>query len=428
MRPSILALCALCGCRSQAAPQAGAAVHTAEPPSVSSGAPASPVTPTGGSAAPGSALPAAPLSLLPLQLSFHLAAEAVVEPRADSGFGPGHMLYRLDGALLLQAGRRFALLDGDRFVEHARLAKAVGPGRTASVIFGAWPGAVFAQLMNDAESNANYQQGALYRYRAERFQLVKKTGLNTYYEGAYYPGDGRLGALIWANLDGVVQTWFEILEGSPKGNLPVPAKVDGDLARIGIHAMLSLPTGHLFTCGPDNATPEGAVAVERWTPSQPQSVVELPPTPPGTHLEVVSLQGVAETDVYICAKLVDSSGGVPDSMYLARFDGKSWTRLDTPRLDLDGARPLCQTTVDGALWVLIAGTSKPAIYRRNASDGAWGMAHLPQPGGTDNWSSTMQLVATAPDELWLVLETEAEPARFMLFRTRPVGAVLRFGK
>ncbi|WP_437798694.1 hypothetical protein [Sorangium sp. So ce693] len=351
-----------------------------------------------------------------------------MEPRADSGFSPAYMLHRLDGALLLQAGRRFAVLDGDRFVEHAPLAKAVGPGRTASVIFGAWPGAVFAQLMNDAESNANYQQGALYRYRSNRFQLIKKTGPNTYYEGTYYPGDGRLGALIWANLDGVVQTWFDVLEGSPKGTLPIPAKVDGGLARIGIHAMLSLPTGHLFTSGPDNATPEHEIAIERWTPGQPQSVVELPPTPQGTHLEAVSLQGVAKADVYLCGKLVDSSGSAPDSMYLARFDGKSWGRLDTPGIGLDGGRPLCQATADGALWVLIAGVNKPALYRRQASDGAWATAPIPQPGGTDAWSSTMQFVATAPDDLWLALATEAEPARFVLFRTRPVGAVLRFSK
>ncbi|AGP39452.1 hypothetical protein SCE1572_36195 [Sorangium cellulosum So0157-2] len=287
---------------------------------------------------------------------------------------------------------------------------------------------MFAQLMNDAESNANYQQGAIYRYRGNRFQLIKKTGPNTYYEGAYYPGDGRLGALIWANLDGVVQTWFDILEGSPKGTLPTPAQVDGGLARIGIHAMLSLPTGHLFTCGPDNATPEQEMAVERWTPGQPQSVVEHPPTPPGTHLTMVSLQGLAAAEVYFCGKLVDSSGAAPDSMYLARFDGKSWARLDTPNFDMDGGQPHCQATEDGALWVLVAGTKKPALYRRHPSGGAWATAPLPPSGGADAWSSSMQLVVTAPDELWLALQTQAEPARFVLFRSRPVGTVLRFGE
>lgn len=311
-------------------------------------------------------------------------------------------------------------------MEDATLAKAIGPGRTPIIFFGAWPKATFAQFLDEAQSSVNYQQGALYRYRGGRFQLLKKTGWNTYYEGAYYPGDGRLGALLWSYLDGFSQTWIEILEGSKKGPLATPATVSDGQARIGIHTMLSLRTGHLFTYGPDNSTPTTEGAIERWDPGQPRSVIERPPLPEGTHLEAVSLNGSAPTDVYLCGKLEVTREVAPAQLYMARFDGSAWSRLHAPvPIPLEWP-PRCKSTADGGLWLLALEGDRPALYHRTR-DGSWSVAQLPAPQDGGSWDEAVSFIAAAPDDLWLLLRRETEPARLTLFRTKPVGAVLRFG-
>jgi hypothetical protein len=333
--------------------------------------------------------------------------------------------YPLGGAVILQVDHRFALLDEDGLEENVPLAKAVGSDRTAFMLFGAWPKTVFAQLMNNAESDANYQQGALYRYEAGRFKLLKKTGTNVYYEGAYYPGDGRLGALVWVYRDGASNTWIEILEGSAKGPLPVPTTRDDGRVRIGVNIMLALPTGHLFTYGPDNGTRTEEPAVERWEPGQPRGVIERPPTPGGTSLGSERLVGRGPADVYLCGLQESSGANAAAALYLARFDGKAWAAISTPAPVSESRWSTCAITPDGAIWFSVVGGGRATLYRR-APDGSWASAPLPESPGKEGWSNVLDMVATTSDDVWVMLEHEAEPARVVVFRTKPTGEVLRW--
>jgi hypothetical protein len=366
--------------------------------------------------------------LPPLAASLHLAADAVRAPRSESGIGHVAAFYPLDGGLILQVDSRFALLDLDEggFVENVPLAKAVGSDRTAFMFFGAWPKAVFAQLMDNAESSPNYQQGALYQYEAGRFKLIKKTETNVYYEGAYYPGDGRLGGLVWLYRDGASSTWVEILEGSTKGPLPVPATLDDGELRIGLHIMLALPTGHLFTYGPDNGTRTEDPAVERWEPGQSRSVIERPPTEAGTGVGSARLVGRGPADVYLCGVQHTQGGNAPSSLYLARFDGKAWTAVSTPPPVSDVRWSRCAITPDGAIWFSVVGDDGRATLYRRAPDGSWAASPFPAPPTKEGWSYALDMVATASDDVWVMLENGDDPEHVVVFRTKPAGAVLRW--
>jgi hypothetical protein len=401
---ALVALVPFAACSAPTSPARRSAVVVAPPPSAHAVAPSAPGP---GVATAVEVLPEAP-ALAALDLTFSLAAE-----------GPSELarpLHRLGDALLFQLGATYAKLEGDRLVLNRALARAAPVKTTALALLGSFPDPLWAQL-DDASPGSDRFFGALYRLRGGRFQLVHKTGANVAYDGSWFGGDGRIGAVSSAHVDDQNQTWIEVLDGPRSGAVPKPAALPSGQVRVALHASLAFPTGELFVLGLDKASADTPSAVERWERGRVESVIERVPIAPPAHYEGTALFGRSASEVFVGGQ---SMSGTSSSLYLARFDGKAWSRLEVPdHASSAWRRPCFAVGDDGAVWALrSAGAARLELVRRGP-EGAWAAMTLPASAGDE----AVQIVARGASDVWIV---GASSGRLVVLRSGPIAEPLRF--
>ncbi len=249
------------------------------------------------------------------------------------------------------------------------------------------------------------------------------------FDGPWYSGDGRIGAISFMHLYEDNETWIQVLEGPKRGTMPKPTALPNGVARLGLHTTLALPTGQLITYGIDTLSPDQPMAIERWEPGQANGVIETLPSPPDVELRAISFFGRAATEIYAAGEMLMRKEPYSSAVYLARFDGKVWSRLEAPA-GLGRETPRFAMGEDGVLWMLREiDDTRLGLFRR-APDGAWSMLALPPSAGT----KAGRIVVLGTSDVWIVGITggwagvageAGPPERFVVSRSQPVSAVLR---
>lgn len=220
-----------------------------------------------------------------------------------------------------------------------------------------------------------------------------------------------LGSFPWRKSTLLLVTWYghsstlDVLEGPDKApsftGMPQPREWQQTrmLATVG----LKTRDGELLVAGSDGNLP----AVERWSEAEGKRegrLETLPLAPGETDGALTSLAGSSSSDLYAAG-----AGG-----YLARFDGKQWTRLVAP---MTAAITHLALAPDGALWASERsgsdGDNHPSTVWRRAG-GTW--SQVPASDEKGKPLSISGLWITGDGDVWLA-------AGDALYRSRPAEAV-----
>lgn len=161
-------------------------------------------------------------------------------------------------------------------------------------------------------------------------------------------------------------------------------------------ALAGLPTGELYAAGYEcQEVGKGAPIVERWEPKKLHGTVE--PLPKAEGAETFEIHGVlarSPTEVWVYG------GGAPQKAYLARWDGKAWSKQAIP---IAGTITSLSAAEDGTLWAAVAGSGGSELWKRPASSEAFTAVALdPVDGGAVTAQAVFARTAT---DVWVTAKT-----------------------
>lgn len=321
-------------------------------------------------------------------------------------------------------------------IDFTRLADDKFPPPTWKMVQGAWPSETWAaeELVGAGDARGTVllhftPKGWARNASFDAIGLPMFLGVGFWANGAVLTvvdGATRSGDPAHPDARYIRPPKLRLLAGRAAGPLP-KLEVHGEDRLLGFTA---LPRGDLFLVGAHSG--DGKIFVDHWTPGAERAdraelAAGLASGPPANRTRLVIAR--SESEAYIAGGSEVVEGGSP---YLARYDGKNWTKLDMPT---DAPLRSYDVTPDGAVWCVFdgpwmkgsPGSQRREIWKRLRNAAAWEHVRVDAValGADEAHVNPIDLIAGPTNDIWILADLETKNVHTIgLLHNRPFSRML----